>query len=723
MCGFGDDFVIVGEEKKKETVQQNQPLNQVQQNNSGLEGWVDDTDYSMYKNENKQQKTEKTEKTEEQEQLAEARKTEIKNIYEENVVELTDTAKLGHKKRVRFKANKEAKKLYNEQIDKAKILTERATADTVMVYRIVNSAEKAYQQREHTPEMLDKALKRLRDSKNLLNENSFDSAQIKEHFNEYLILVKEFEYAAGAEGLADLQKEEIEEYRPVMEALKYRLQVYCEQNRIKLDGSVLGEHEEGSKLLKEDLDAWKNIISQFNEGNVFRREMPDEERLEVRERKAEVARPQAMMRHGAARLTKEQSMMTESDVKSQKKRDELRDLNFELYNMGYRKLAKVIYKYVSGTRYAVGYTEERKRLVYAKTTIDKLLKIRNLKKDFRLMLQRMQTYFNEVTNGTLVVPEDATILDFTEDKKIKEQGPSDGKGRSMMMNVFRKWNDESDTPLFSHEPVVNDLKQRLVSNCYMMASVAGIINVSPEILKGCLKDNGDGTVTVRLYEKELVPSDETSELEGKYKPVYIKVKKTVPRIAGADQLAAGALWMQMIEKAVAAYGRRKLEYRDDGKPGMVEKMEGQGYRSLWYGRADEFLQRLLGIPAYKGVSLVTKKQEDDFFEELLNIQNTKKVFHTGSNSRGVSNGLDTGHAYTIMGAEIINGERYVRMRNPYSNHSFQYGKNNKHSKAGTLTSFSNGSDETYGQFLIKYTDFQEEFSNISVSDLNLRVQN
>ena len=109
-----------------------------------------------------------------------------------------------------------------------------------------------------------------------------------------------------------------------------------------------------------------------------------------------------------------------------------------------------------------------------------------------------------------------------------------------------------------------------MSNCYMVAGTTGLVHVDPPQLKNCIRDNGDGTVTVRLFENQAVQRQNAAEQEPaqgeleedmggfemvdedeieryELRPVYVKVTKEIPRIAGMDALSAGALWMQMIE--------------------------------------------------------------------------------------------------------------------------------------------------------------------------------
>lgn len=745
MCCFNDFEVM--EDLRSDKVKQQQQEQQEQQRQQEQQKFSDlSDDWDVFQVSENIQRPNLEERNEKDNQRAEEarkyldameQKEEARREYQKNVVNLDNVAQLGHKQTVMFKSDREVRKRKNARIDKAKILTRRATAETLSVYETIKAVKESLKDREYNADTAAQVFNELNIAMGQLDVKSFEGAEIRENYAAYYKIIQNFEYLenygsqAGAEdGTVLANKADLERFKPVIEQLRYRLQVYSEQNRVRLDGSVLGEKEEGTKLQKKHVESWKNSIAVLHdyinvqEGAV----LTDEERLELRERKAEVARPDAKMKHGIARLTREQSMTTESDVKSQKKRDELRDLNYELYNLGIKDVAETVQRYVNGSRYAVGYTEERERLKAAMKAVKKKLDKADISPEAREALTKVRNYFDGMTNGTLEIPADAEILDCTHDSKLEEEGHGRNWVTAKTVNGMTRWSDQRNAPLFSHEPVVNDLKQRLVSNCYMMASTAGVINVSPELLKNCLKDNGDGTVTVRLYEKTITETDEMIEnvmgLQEKkmvtsYRPVFIRVKKTVPRtkVGSADALSAGSLWMQMIEKACAFYGRREMEGVDGG---AKEKVIGKGYRSLWYGSGAKFLERLLGVDGGKQVSLSNNKQKEAFFAELCDIQNSKKVYSTGSDE-GAGAGLDTGHAYTIMGGVVIQNQRYVRMRNPYSNHALQYHKKGKKSKDGGLTPFSNGSDETYGQFLMKYEDFCQEFPNVYASELKGKV--
>lgn len=497
------------------------------------------------------------------------------------------------------------------------------------------------------------------------------------------------------------------------------------------------------------------LEKQLREGNgdaeteeALREIREDIRRIERRQLRMELGMPQPKQPETVQR-TREEAISTSSDQKSYQSRDKLAALNQTLQTAGgSSELVEIIDKYVRGTRYQVGYTLERERLREARKAVAKALRQEN-SPQLQSALQAIESYFDSMTNGTLRIPENAEIRDFS-GKRPEESGKTrKGSRRNALIRMLTSWTDQKEEPLFAHEPTINDLKQRLVSNCYMMAATAGLVEFSPELLKGCLIDEGD-TVVVRLYEKQYVEKkkedakgtaetkqedtvseekqensvseekqkDSTQETDGEnvlsdedfdelmkefeevddsdikeevLVPVYVRVSKEIPRIAGADALSAGALWMQMIEKACAFLGRNGAK----------------GYRSLWYGEGGGFLERLLGITPEN----VSQEDPDALFEEIRTGKERGYVYNAGTyNDAGTADGLNGGHAYTVMGAKEMNGKKYVLLRNPYSTYSLQYQENGEKTRTGGIADIS--SDETYGQFYMEISEFAAKFHDI-----------
>lgn len=431
--------------------------------------------------------------------------------------------------------------------------------------------------------------------------------------------------------------------------------------------------------------------------------------LAHREMRMEMGMKQAADKLQTVRRTREEAISTHSDLLSYQSRDELSALCRVLQTAGGAPdIVAKIEQYVKGTRYRVGYTKERENLQMARKAVEKALSVEN-PQQLQTALTDIKAYFDRMTNGTLVIPPGAEIKDFT-NKRPKETGKNiyGGSTRNSMIRKVSYWSNQKDTPLFAHEPTINDLKQRLVSNCYMMAGTAGLVEFSPELLKDCIVDEGD-SVVVRLYEWQEIEQEKPAEPEPdgmgdmddmemitqmtkkELVPIYVRVSKEIPRIAGADALSSGTLWMQMIEKACAFVGREGAT----------------GYQSLWYGQGGTFLERLLGISPEP-----VNTEGDALFEEIRTGRERGYVYNAGTDgAAGSEDGLNGGHAYTVMGAKEINGKKYVLLRNPYSTYSLQYQEDGARSRTGNLINVS--SDETYGQFYIEIEDFTRHFRNIT----------
>jgi uncharacterized protein YukE len=98
----------------------------------------------------------------------------------------------------------------------------------------------------------------------------------------------------------------------------------------------------------------------------------------------------------------------------------------------------------------------------------------------------------------------------------------------------------------------DDVSQGRVGDCYLLASLAAIASQEPDLIREIVQDNGDGTYTVTLYEREslftstLVPTEVqvTSELPlRRGRPVFARAGDVV-----GEQ---PELWPALVEKAYA----------------------------------------------------------------------------------------------------------------------------------------------------------------------------
>ena len=99
-----------------------------------------------------------------------------------------------------------------------------------------------------------------------------------------------------------------------------------------------------------------------------------------------------------------------------------------------------------------------------------------------------------------------------------------------------KFIDARDIELFPEEPMLSDVIQGNIGNCYLIAALGSVVESDPGFIKRHMKDNGDGTVTVRVYH-----GDTMSE---KYDPIEVTVDKSVAYNEKGKPIGTqGALWV------------------------------------------------------------------------------------------------------------------------------------------------------------------------------------
>lgn len=180
-----------------------------------------------------------------------------------------------------------------------------------------------------------------------------------------------------------------------------------------------------------------------------------------------------------------------------------------------------------------------------------------------IIIHRYKLYFDTNFNGTLDPRPDGAIHEDYSDKDI-------ATGYWYSSNY-----DVSDQPLFAKEPTVDDIAQRLLGDCYLQAALISMVQQDPQGIKSCMHDNGNGTVTVRFFQK-----DETNQT---MIPKYVTVKKTVPKSLGIDTFSANNLWVQMIEKAYAASGLHDISenaYKEAEKKYHIDQNNPEAVRTF-----------------------------------------------------------------------------------------------------------------------------------------------
>ena len=290
---------------------------------------------------------------------------------------------------------------------------------------------------------------------------------------------------------------------------------------------------------------------------------------------------------------------------------------------------------------------------------------------------------------------------------------------SGVSGFFSVWTDRSKDALFPHDPSPNDIKQGVgLEDCYMLSALTQIASKNPQKIKDAMKDNGNGTVTVRFYDQNKSPVD-------------ITVKKTESRIMGfgGNSYASGSLWVQMMEKAYAKYND-KMKHTNKGLSGINRSNTAEFMNAF-----DKDGDYSFSINAYGDLSRkhsIKEKKEEGYSSEdkalfylfkervgekgeVITVGNQE----TGAKKREIkSDGIRTGHAYAVLNAfeKNVNGERklYVTLRDPYATFSSGYDKKgNLVNTSQVLGGTFNAGTDQMGTFNMELKDFKNHFDQFT----------
>jgi hypothetical protein len=174
------------------------------------------------------------------------------------------------------------------------------------------------------------------------------------------------------------------------------------------------------------------------------------------------------------------------------------------------------------------------------------------------------------------------------------------------------------------QPGLFDVVQRLTPDCWLEATLAAVVRVNPDKITQMLHDNGDGTVTVHLFDP--------SSLAAVNPPPRV-LKKTPVAVLEYDN--ANTVWVQVIQDALNPLVN-----------GTV--FNGHG------GYATQALSAIYGEAAVFTAC-----------DQLLNLASRATVNPLIFCTNDATGPLVNGHSYTLEGITQTSGSTGVIMRNPW----------------------------------------------------------
>ena len=255
--------------------------------------------------------------------------------------------------------------------------------------------------------------------------------------------------------------------------------------------------------------------------------------------------------------------------------------------------------------------------------------------------------------------------------------------------------DSKNYVLFSNGIAVGDIIQGKLNDCYFLSAIGALCKF-PKLLENLFlfkektKEHIYGIYFYINGIKKLVLIDDFLPCLSKkgYKNFTM------------GQSVENEIWVSLIEKAFAKINGNYIRIGTGGSPHEVFDVCTEAYSEeiqVSYKNADELWNKLI-----------------DGFEKGFIM-----TAGTGSNGYVEEVGLVSYHAYTVLGIYEINGEKVIRLRNPWGSGEFN-GEWSDYSSKWTedLKKKYNYYEKEDGDFFIGFNDFLRYFIRIGIAKLH-----
>ncbi|MSQ82407.1 MAG: hypothetical protein EXR77_05740 [Myxococcales bacterium] len=242
-----------------------------------------------------------------------------------------------------------------------------------------------------------------------------------------------------------------------------------------------------------------------------------------------------------------------------------------------------------------------------------------------------------------------------------------------------------------------DVRQGAIADCYLAASMGAVAGSKPDAIEQAIKDNKDGTYTVRFYELDW-QGKKTAHMETV--DADLAHNGDAPAYARSTEKVDGKEWMELwpsiIEKAYAAW---KGSYDEIGHGGI----------------SGDVMTALTGEPS-RQQSTQAAGDNDPLWTKMKAASDQKKSMTAGSGDKDDAKYKDPAagvygwHAYTIIGVEEKKegdkSKRHVILRNPW-------GKRRRDADAAAVGDTENNS--AGGVFKLDWAEFRRLYDNVTIN--------
>jgi hypothetical protein len=220
-------------------------------------------------------------------------------------------------------------------------------------------------------------------------------------------------------------------------------------------------------------------------------------------------------------------------------------------------------------------------------------------------------------------------------------------------------------PLFGPEGAsVDDVTQGSIGDCYFAAAVSALVGVGPKAIEKLLKDNGDGTYTVTFFLPSAtlgiggagapisVTVDADVYVTDEEKPLYGKPKRDDDPTPPTKKAEEGPkpIWFPILEKAFAEVKNKSYE----------------NIVSLLSNDSSQALEMLTGKPRRYAFSILG---DDATWNKLVELTSAERpvaaATHVFRPALYKGTELRPKHQYAVLGVSVRDGQRLVKLRNPW----------------------------------------------------------